>query len=102
MASKENAYYFISQLSTKEGKKLKIVEHTPIYNPRFNGSPIGLYKRFSGLPYFGESQLIDKYSLLVEGNDKDTIIIYINPYQKGEIKIPKNFIWNAVIPKTKN
>jgi len=84
-----SSYYFISRLRDKAGKPLKLIGRASVLNPNYKGSPIGLYNRYTGTPVGGQGTLLDKYILLTESNQIDTIKIYINSYNKGILKTPK-------------
>ncbi len=88
-SSIESSYYFLSRLRTSEGNKLKLIIRYSIGNPNYKKPPIALVNRFTGEPLnYGTGPLLDKYILKPE-NELDTIKIYINPYLKGIVKIPK-------------
>lgn len=88
-SSINSSYYYLSRLRTEngDGDGLRLVGRSSVGNPNYKST--GLYNRYSGQPIGGSGMLLDKYFLTPANNPSDTIIIFINPYQKGEIKIPK-------------
>ena len=87
-SSINSSNYFLSKLKTDKGEPLKIVGRSSVINPNYKGSPIGLYNRNTGMPIGGGGMILDEYHLLPRDNSVDTIKIYLNPYEKGEVKIP--------------
>ena len=83
-----SSYYYLSRLRTEKGNKLKLVQRYSVSNPNYKEPAIPLINRYTGQPLsYGSGPLLDFYILLPE-NENDTIELYINPYLKGEIKIP--------------
>ena len=83
-----SSYYYLSRLRTEKGNKLRLIERYSVGNPNYKEPAIPLTNRYTGMPLnYGKGPLLDLYILNPE-NENDTIRIYINPYLKGEIKIP--------------
>ena len=83
-----SSYYYLSRLRTEKGDKLQLVRRFSVKNPNYKKPAIPLQNRFTGQPLnHGTGPLLDYFILLPE-NENDTIELYINPYLKGEVKIP--------------
>ncbi len=83
-----SSYYYLSRLRTEKGNKLKLIQRFSVANPNYKKPAIPLTNRYTGQPLnYGTGPLLDLYILSPE-NENDTIKLYINPYLKGEIKIP--------------
>ncbi|NPA67162.1 MAG: hypothetical protein GXO50_00985 [Chlorobi bacterium] len=82
------SYYYLSRLRTEKGNKLRLVQRFSIENPNYKKPAVSLQNRYTGQPLsYGTGPLLDCY-ILVPENENDTIKLYINPYSKGEVKIP--------------
>ena len=86
-SSINSSYYFISRLRTEDGESMKLIGRSSVRNPHYKST--GLNNRYTGQPIGGDGMFLDRYVLTPANNPNDTIIIFINPYKKGEIKIPK-------------
>lgn len=86
-SSIHSSYYFMSRLRTEEGENLNLVGRSSVRNPNYQST--GLNNRYTGQPIGGGGMLLDRYVLTLANNPSDTIIIFINPYKKGKVKIPK-------------
>lgn len=83
-----SSYYYLSRLRTEKGKKLQLVQRYSVDNPNYKEPAVPLTNRYTGQPLsYGNGPLLDYY-ILVPENESDTIKLYINPYQKGEVKVP--------------
>jgi hypothetical protein len=83
-----SSYYFLSRLRTEKGNKLQLVQRYSVDNPAYKKPALSLTHRFTGQPLsYGTGPLLDYY-ILVPENETDTIKLYINPYLKGEVRIP--------------
>jgi hypothetical protein len=83
-----SSYYYISRLRSEKGNKLKLIERFSVKNPNYEKPKINITNRYTGEPLsYGTGPWLDMY-ILKPANENDTIIIYINPYLKGDIKIP--------------
>ena len=84
-----SSYYYLSRLRTAKGNKLQLVMRYSVGNPNYKKPIINITKNiYTGEPLsYGTGPLLDLYILKPE-NENDTIKIYINPYLKGDVKIP--------------
>lgn len=83
-----SSYYYLSKLRTENGNKLQFIQRYSVDNPDYNKPAIQLQNRYTGKTLnHNNGPLLDLYILKPE-NEIDTIKIYINPYLKGDIKIP--------------
>jgi len=84
-----SSYYYLSHLRTENGNKLMLVRRSSVENPNYRKPAVQLQNRYTGRPLsYGTGPLLDCY-ILVPENEKDTIKLYVNPYLKGEVRIPK-------------
>ncbi len=86
-----SSYYFLSRLRTENGDTLKLIGRESVRNPEYEST--GIYNRFSGQQIGGGGPILDKYFLIPKKSSNDTIIIFINPYKKDKIKIPKGLLF---------
>lgn len=57
-------------------------------NPNYKKTAIPQKNKHTGPPLiYGKGVLIDGY-ILVSENENDTIVLYVNPYLKGDVMIP--------------
>ena len=83
-----SAYYYLSKLRTEKGNKLQLVQRYSVDNPNYKEPAVPMTNRYTGQPLsYGTGPILDFY-ILVPENETDTVKIYINPYQKGEVKVP--------------
>ncbi len=83
-----SSYYYLSRLRTEKGNKLQLVQRFSVNNPNYKEPAIPLTNRYTGQPLsYGNGPLLDFY-ILVPENETDTFELYINPYKKGEVKVP--------------
>ena len=83
-----SSYYYLSRLRTEKGNKLQLIMRYSVGNPNYKKPVMPMTNRYTGEPLnYGTGPLLDLYILKPE-NENDTIRLYINPYLKGEIKIP--------------
>lgn len=84
-----SSYYYLSRLRTEKGNKLQLIQRFSVKNPNYKKPAIGLQNRFTGEPIsYGTGPILDLYILKPE-NELDTFKIYINPYLKGTVNIPR-------------
>ena len=57
-------------------------------DPNHKRSKTQLTNRYTGMPLSGKLGLLDKYYFVTAGK-RDTLSIYIDIYNKGELQIPK-------------
>ncbi len=83
-----SSYYYLSRLRTEKGNKFQLVQRFSVNNPNYKEPAIPLTNRYTGQPLsYGTGPLLDFY-ILVPENETDTLKLYINPYLKGEVKVP--------------
>jgi len=82
-----SSYYYISKLRTEKGNKLKLIQRYSVVNPNYKEPAVPLINRYTGQPLNGNGPILDVY-ILVPEHETDTIKLYINPYKKGDVKIP--------------
>lgn len=86
-----STHYFISRLFTVKGNELQIVARGSVATPNYNNKASKL--TYAGQPFsYGDGPLLDRY-ILTPVNETDTFALYINPYVKGEMKIPNGLIF---------
>lgn len=87
-SSINSSYYYLSRLRTGKGNKLQLIQRYSVENPNYTKPAIPLDNTYTGQPLnYGKGPMLDYYILKPE-NESDTIRLYINPYLKGEIKVP--------------
>jgi hypothetical protein len=59
-----------------------------VADPKYNRSSAHLTNRFTGMPLNGKLGLLDEYIFLIS-EKMDTIRIYVDIYNKGDLYIPK-------------
>jgi hypothetical protein len=79
---------FLKGLITIDNHKLKYLMRYSIDDPKYNHSSVHLTDRFTGMPLNGKLGLLDEYIFLVSER-MDTIRIYVDIYNKGNLFIPK-------------
>jgi hypothetical protein len=79
--------YFLQHLTTITDERLLYVNRFTVDNPSFKEPDIVLYNRYSGEQIGAGAPFIDKYIFVSEVN-RDTIILFTNPYQKSDLYIP--------------
>ncbi|ARS35650.1 hypothetical protein [Pontibacter actiniarum] len=87
-SSVNSSYYFLSQLRSSNGNKLEIIRRYSVDNPNYTKAAAPVVNQHTGAPLsYGTGPFLDFY-MLKPVNEADTIKLYINPYHKGEIKVP--------------
>jgi hypothetical protein len=79
---------FLKSLRTEDNQKLVLIQRFTVDDPNHVRRKTQLTNRYTGMPLSGKPGLLDKY-VLVTTEKKDTVTIYIDIYNKGELKIPK-------------
>ena len=83
-----SSYYYLSRLRTEKGNQLQMVQRFSVNNPNYKKPAVPLTNRYTGQPLsYGTGPLLDYY-IFVPENEADTIELYINPYLKGEVRVP--------------
>ena len=72
------SYDFLSGLATPDDKLLKFVQRSTVTNPK---------NEKHAVPPGDKAQLLDRY-IFVTHERKDTLIIYVDIYHKGDLRIP--------------
>ena len=87
-SSINSSYYYLSRLRTENGNRLQLIMRYSLENQYYKEPLIPVYNRYTGKQLnLGKGPILDLY-ILKPVNENDTIRIYINPYLKGEVKIP--------------
>jgi hypothetical protein len=79
---------FLKSLRTEDNQKLELVQRFTVDDPNYVRPKTHLTNRYTGMPLSGKLELLDKYCL-VTTEKRDTLTIYVDIYNKGELKIPK-------------
>lgn len=79
---------FLKSLITEDNQKLELVQRFTVDDPNYPRPKTQVTNRYTGMPLSGKLGLLDKYCFLTT-EKKDTVIIYVDVYNKGELKIPK-------------
>jgi hypothetical protein len=82
----QSSYYFLSRLRTADGRGFKLIYRASVENPNYRSTPFT--NRYTGMPIGSGGMILDEYHLIPIEGKPDTVIIFINPYVKGDIKIP--------------
>lgn len=80
--------HFLKSLITEDNQKLELIQRFTVDDPNYARPKTQLTNRYTGMPLSGNLGLLDKYFFFTT-EKKDTVIIYIDIYNKGELKIPK-------------
>lgn len=72
---------FLEGLKTADNQDLKVWRRTSVVDPNFKEPPGGLAESL------GKGGVLDRYQL-VASVTKDTLVLYIDIYQKGKLMIP--------------
>lgn len=86
----KSSYYFLSRLRTADGRGFKLIYQAAVDNPNCYGAIFT--NRFAGM-------ILDKYCLIPKEGEQDTVILFINPFVKGDIKIPMGLKFEKEIVK---
>lgn len=84
--SLEYSIRFLQQLMTADGQNLLFFWRGSVSDPNYK-QPL-LRNRFTGMPLNGKLGILDKYIFITE-TKKDTIILYIDVYNRGKLQIPQ-------------
>jgi len=83
----QNSKMFLSRLRTDDNQTLNIIAIATVISPNHKEPKIKLTNRYTGMPLNGDPGILDKY-IFVTSRTKDTIGLYVDIYNKGDIKIP--------------
>ena len=79
---------FLKSLRTDDNQKLLLLQRYTVKDPGHNSSKTQLTNRSTGMPLNGKLGMLDLYQF-VTSEKRDTVAIYVDIYNKGELKIPK-------------
>ena len=83
----DNSYKYLSGLKTFDNQTLELLLRATTDSPFRNESAIKINNRYTGAHISGKAGLLDKYIFLTS-NTNDTIILFIDTYDKGELFLP--------------
>jgi hypothetical protein len=75
-------------LKTESNEKLELIRRSSVKDPSYVKPKIQLTNRYSGMPMNGKGGILDKYYFVTSGK-RDTLVIFVDVYNKSELKIPK-------------
>lgn len=93
--SLENSINFLQALKTLDGQSLNYYARSSIQNPTYKEPKINLSNRATGAPISGKLGILDKY-IFVTSNSKDTIRLFVDIYNKGDLMIPVGLKYEAL------
>lgn len=93
--SMEHAYKFLVGLRTQDGQTLTLLSRATTDNPNYKEPKIKLTNRYTGMPLSGNLGLLDRYVFLTS-TTKDTINLYVDVYNKGELQLPVGLKYEQV------
>jgi hypothetical protein len=79
---------FLKCLKTEDNQELQLIQRSTVKDPTYVKTKAQLTNRYTGAPLSGKLGLLDKY-YFVTSEKRDTITIYVDIYNRGELKIPK-------------
>ena len=79
---------FLKSLRTTDNQQLELLQRFTVDDPNYVRPKTQLTNRYSGMPLSGKLGLLDKY-YFVTAEKRDTLTIFVDIYNKGELKIPK-------------
>lgn len=82
-------YAFLAGLKTSDQQDLQIINRYSTQKPDFKPSSIRLR---NGLPLNGNLGILDVYTL-VSSVTKDTLMLYVDIYEKGTLMVPKGLVY---------
>lgn len=81
------SFDFLQGLKTSDGQKLQFLQRSSVHNPNQKKAQAQSNNRYSATPPAGDGSLLDKYTFL-KSAQKDTVTLYIDIYNRGNLKIP--------------
>lgn len=87
---------FLRGLRTSDNQTLGFYYRSSMDNPNSKGSRLRIRDR-SGMPLNGKLDILDKYAF-VTSTTKDTIILYVDIYNKGALMIPVGLKFDNATP----
>ncbi|NVO84340.1 hypothetical protein [Hymenobacter terrestris] len=82
-----NSHIFLKGLKTSDNQSLEILLRKTVNNPIYKKTAVRINSRQTGLPISGKLGLLDKY-YFITSTTKDTLVIYVDIYNKGPLFIP--------------
>jgi len=82
----------VKGLKTVDDQSLNFVSRHAVMDPNYKKPLIRLTNRYTGMPLNGKLGLLDMY-VFVTSHTKDTITLYIDIYNKGQINLPIKLKW---------
>jgi hypothetical protein len=79
---------FLKSLRTTDNQKLELLKRFTVDDPSHVRPKTQLTNRYTGMPLNGKLGLLDKYYFVTE-QKRDTLTIYVDVYNKGELKVPQ-------------
>lgn len=83
----DNSYRFLSGLKTVDNQTLTLISRKSVKNPKYKEPTIALNNRYTGMPLNSKNGVLDKY-VLISSETKDTITLFIDIYNKGDLFLP--------------
>ena len=93
--SLENSINFLKGLKTQDGQSLDYYARSSIQDPSYKEPKIKLSNRVTGAPITGKGGILDKY-IFVTSISKDTIRVFVDVYNKGDLKVPVGLKYEAI------
>lgn len=79
---------YLKQLKTEDGQHLVLIRRGSVEDPNQSQKKPLLVNRYTGMPLNGKLGILDKYQFVTE-QTKDTLTLFVDIYNKGELLIPK-------------
>ena len=90
----DNTYKFLSGLKTTDNQSLKLLFRETVDNSNYIEPIINIRNKYDGMPINGKLPFLDKYVFLTS-NTKDTLKLYVDIYNKGELLVPVGLKYEA-------
>jgi hypothetical protein len=85
---------YLSGLTTADRQRLVLLSHSSVADPGSKEPFINVNDRFSKSPANASTRVLDKYVFLT-ADTKDTITLFIDIYNKGEVMLPVGLKYEA-------
>ena len=82
-----NSQKFLAGLKTLDNQSLTLLFRSSEKDPAYKEPAIRINNRFNGMPISGKLGILDKYVFLTS-NTKDTVTIFVDIYNKGDLFLP--------------
>lgn len=83
----ENTHKFLGGLKTTDNQTLILLARSSVRNPGYKKPVIQITDRTTGMPLSGKLAMLDK-CIFITSNTKDTVTLYVDIYNKGELFLP--------------